>query len=225
MFWKFRRFRCIANVLSTIVALFLIVGAVLLGRSTLRGSVALTARGFARAPGVAYLVVILLVPLFKCGSGGSAPFIRATRSFSHRAPLRPVWRRGIDLVGPSALHGRIYYRPVLRGCCRGKYMVHPSNASISERASSNRRRASFPPSDNLERTRRYQSLRLHAGENPRRGTSRSGVFEKSIRGGISVACASSRLDSVLHHNPASAETAPQKDQSMATATYVLRPRQ
>ena len=147
-----------ANILSTIVALFLVVGVVLLGRSSLSGAWRSPREVFARAPGVAYLVVILLVPLFSAVLVGQ-PF-HPRYALILIAPL-------FCLCGAAALiwtahprFGRTFIALFCVLVAANIWFVVQMHRYQNELIKSAPR---FLPSfDNLERV--YQSLRLHAGK-------------------------------------------------------------
>ncbi len=203
-----------ANVLSTIVALFLIVGAVLLGRSTLRGVWRSPREVFARAPGVAYLVVILLVPLFSAVLVGQ-PF-HPRYALILIAPL-------FGLCGAAALiwwahprFGRIFIALFCVVAAANIWFILQMHRFQNELIKSAPR--FLPTFDNLERV--YQSLRLHAGKT-RVVELRDQEYLKSL----------SREEYPWLHQAdliqyyitiRLRQDGAAKDQSMATATYVLR---
>ncbi len=148
-----------ANVLSTVVALLLVAGAIMLVRSTLRGSWRSPREVFARAPGVAYLVVILLVPLVSSVLVGQ-PF-HPRYALILIAPLFCLCGAAALIWSTSPRFGRIFTALFCVAVAANIWFIPRMHRFQNELIKTAPR---FLPSfDNLERV--YQSVRLHAGNN------------------------------------------------------------
>ncbi len=148
-----------ANVLSTLVALLLVAGAVMLGRSTLRGGWRSPRDVFARAPGVAYLVVILLVPLLSAVLVGQ-PF-HPRYALILMAPLFGLCGAAALIWSAHPRFGRIFIVLFCLAAAANIWFVLQMHRFQNELVQKAPR---FLPSFyNLERA--YQSMRLHAGNN------------------------------------------------------------